>query len=137
VEKIPRLRGDGKHHIQYHHIIDWLVRKPGAFENYRYREDLFPSIHFRMVYDGLKTQHTVQKAARVYLKILEVAATEGESLVEQALENLLDLDGPVSFLEVQMIVENWKSVPQPKAQLRIEQVDLRSYDGLLVEKEAM
>lgn len=137
VEKIPRLRGEGKHHIQYHHIIDWLVRKPGAFENYRYREDLFPSIHFRMVYDGLKTQHTVQKAAKVYLKILELAATEGESMVEQALESLLELGGPVSFLEVKMIVENWKSIPPPKAQLRIEQVDLRSYDGLLVEKEAM
>ncbi|GAH69484.1 unnamed protein product, partial [marine sediment metagenome] len=42
-----------------------------------------------------------------------------------------------SFLEVQMIVENWKSIPPRKAQLCIEQVDLRSYDGLLVEKEAM
>ena len=24
-------------------IIDWLIRKPGAFENYRYREELFPT----------------------------------------------------------------------------------------------
>jgi len=64
VEKIPRLRGEGKHHIQYRHIIDWLVRKPGAFENYRYREDLFPSLAFRMAYDRLKAQHTVQKASK-------------------------------------------------------------------------
>jgi len=137
VERIPRLRGEGKHHIQYRHIIGWLVRKPGAFENYRYREDLFPSIHFRMLYDRLKAQHTIQKAAKEYLKILELAATGGENLVEQALESLLELGGPISFSEVQMIVENWKTVPLPEAQLHIETVDLRSYDGLLVEKEAM
>jgi hypothetical protein len=36
VEDLPRLRGRGKHRIDYRHIIEWLVRKPGAFENYRY-----------------------------------------------------------------------------------------------------
>ena len=30
LERIPRLRGKGGHAIQYRHIIDWLVRKPGA-----------------------------------------------------------------------------------------------------------
>jgi hypothetical protein len=137
VEKIPRLRGEGKHHIQYRHIIEWLVRKPGAFENYRYREDLFPSIAFRMAYDRLKAQHTVQKAAKEYLKILQLAATEGENLVEQALESLLELGGSVSFVQVQMIVENWNGAPRPTTELRIEAVDLRGYDGLLGEKEAM
>ena len=40
LRRYPRLRGEGKHRIQYRHMIDWLVRKPGAFENYRYREEL-------------------------------------------------------------------------------------------------
>ena len=31
VERMPRLRGESNHLIQYRHIIDWLVRKPGAF----------------------------------------------------------------------------------------------------------
>ncbi len=54
VERMPRLRGRGKHRVDYRHIIDWLVRKPGAFENYRYREDLFPTSRFRMAYDALQ-----------------------------------------------------------------------------------
>ena len=54
VEDLPRLRGRGKHRVDYRHIIDWLVRKPGAFENYRYREDLFPTSRFRMAYDALQ-----------------------------------------------------------------------------------
>jgi hypothetical protein len=53
VEDVPRLRGRSKHRIDYRHIIEWLVRKPGAFENYRYQEDLFPTSRFRMAYDAL------------------------------------------------------------------------------------
>src|SRR5206468_1201041 len=56
VEELPRLRGRGKHWIDYRHIIDWLVRKPGAFENYRYRSDLFPTSWFRLAYDALREE---------------------------------------------------------------------------------
>ena len=31
VERVPRPRGRHKHSINYRHVIDWLVRKPGAF----------------------------------------------------------------------------------------------------------
>ena len=37
IVRLPRLRGAENHCINYRHIIDWLVRKPGAFSNYRYR----------------------------------------------------------------------------------------------------
>jgi len=54
IEILPRLRGEGKHCINYRHIIDWLVRKPGAFKRYRYRDDLYPTSRFRIAYDALK-----------------------------------------------------------------------------------
>jgi hypothetical protein len=44
VQEMERLRGQGKHHIDYRHIITWLVRKPGAFARYVYREDLYPTV---------------------------------------------------------------------------------------------
>jgi hypothetical protein len=53
VETMPRLRGECAHRIDYRHVIWSLVRKPGAFAAYRYREDLFPSLVFRKAYDGL------------------------------------------------------------------------------------
>ena len=61
--------GQGKHRINYRHVIDWLVRKPGAFENYRYREDLFPTSRFRMAYDALRGI-APSRASREYLGIL-------------------------------------------------------------------
>jgi hypothetical protein len=41
VEQMERLLGTRKHRIDYRHVIHALVRKPGAFVRYRYREDLF------------------------------------------------------------------------------------------------
>ena len=34
VQVMPRLRGRSKHQINYRHVIEWLVRKPGAFAGY-------------------------------------------------------------------------------------------------------
>src|SRR5260221_3323351 len=50
---LPRLVGKQQHRIDYHHVIWGLVRKPGAFAAYRYRDDLFPTTIFRLAYDRL------------------------------------------------------------------------------------
>ena len=43
VERLERVRGEHKSRIDYRHIIWSLVRKPGAFARYRFREHLFPT----------------------------------------------------------------------------------------------
>src|SRR5437763_15652613 len=73
----------------YRHIIDWLVRKPGAFENYRYREELFPTSRFRMAWDALR-ETVPLRANKRYLELLELAAKEGEARVDEALRCLLE-----------------------------------------------
>ena len=89
VDQFPRLRGRGKHRVNYRHIIDWLVRKPGAFENYRYREDLFPTSYFRMAYDALRDRRSKDAATKDYLEILRLAAYESEARVNEVLRRLL------------------------------------------------
>ena len=83
----------------YRHVIDWLVRKPGAFADYCYRDDLFPSSHFRLAYDRLLAQQP-ERAAKEYLQILHLAAQESESGVEAALERLVRVDGPLTAAAV-------------------------------------
>lgn len=78
VATMERLRGKGKHKVDYRHTIDWLVRKPGAFANYRYQADLFPTSRFRMAYEALRGADT-QKRTRLYLELLQIAAQEGKS----------------------------------------------------------
>jgi hypothetical protein len=86
---VPRLRGQEKHRIDYRHVIDWLVRKPGAFARYCYQADLFPTSRFRQAYDELKRTQSERVASREYLEILQLAARGSESAVDAALAKLL------------------------------------------------
>jgi hypothetical protein len=130
IENIPRLRGSGNHHIQYRHIIDWLVRKPGAFENYRYRSDLFPTSRFRIAYDELKRHHAVTRAGKEYLLILKLAAKENESAVDEALRFLFDRNRPISAETVERLVLSGQK-PAPATDVTIPAVVLHAYDCLL------
>jgi hypothetical protein len=133
IEALPRLRGRGRHRIDYRHIIDWLVRKPGAFANYRYRDDLFPTTRFRMAYDQIREHHPAT-ADRIYLGVLQLAATEGETEVDSILEELLACGTPVSLAAVK---SRLGTDPPERAvtDVAIEAVDLGVYDGLLRSSE--
>lgn len=133
IEKIPRLRGEGRHRIQYRHIIDWLVRKPGAFDKYRYREDLFPTHRFRMAYDWLKRKRP-SRAAKQYLGILHLAARQNEAAVDYALKTLIEKEQPISIGAVETIMDSLEQIPSP-TQITIAEVDLGAYDALLSIKE--
>jgi hypothetical protein len=52
--------------IDYRHVIASLVRKPGAFAGYLYREEMFPRAVFRQAYDRLRLVDE-PKADRDYL----------------------------------------------------------------------
>lgn len=127
---VERLRGVGGHRIDYRHLIWSLVRKPGAFARYRYREELFPSPVFRKAYDDLAEKLKPRQADLEYLRILHLAASTLESDVEMALE-LLESAGQLPDSEqVKALVKPEKaSVPEVAAPV----VDLESYDGLLTE----
>jgi hypothetical protein len=132
VEDLPRLRGRGKHRIDYRHIIEWLVRKPGAFENYRYQEDMFPTSRFRMAYDALK-ESTPLRAAKEYLKILKLAAETGEVQVDEALRELLA--GEEASITVDAIVAMLARLDTiaPVTMVEVALVDLASFDQLCTE----
>ena len=129
VEKLPRLRGDYKHCIEYRHIIDWLLRKPGAFENYRYREDLFPTSRFRMAYDYLKKHHPAN-ATKEYLKILWLAAYETEEGVDRGLRDLLDRQESITAQSLENLIKSNRKVSSAM-DVQVSDIDLTAYDELL------
>ena len=129
IERIPRLYGKKKHHVQYRHIIDWLVRKPGAFANYRYRGDLFPTLRFRMAYDLLGSGMT-GKTDREYLKILELAAKESETAVDRILASLIENQIPVSCEAVETLLSKQRDDLPSVRDVIIDEVDISIYDTL-------
>ena len=133
VERLSRLRGEGKHHINYRHIIDQLVRKPGAFANYRYRADLFPTHRFRAVFDYFK-ERWPQTGHKRYLQTLYLAAKESESRVDRALESLIQQGEPFDYETIERRV---KSEPpaNSRTEVTITPINLLDYDRLLAESE--
>jgi hypothetical protein len=133
VERLPRLRGRNKHRINYRHVIEWLVRKPGAFENYRYREDLFPTSRFRMAYDALR-ESQAERADKEYLQILYLAAQQSESAVDEALRVLLAEDRPMTAQSVESLVGREEEIPAV-TEVTVEEFDLSHFDDLFTGKE--
>ena len=122
-------RRTGRHFdVNYRHVIDSLLRKPGGFRNYRYRDALFPTTVFRQAWDSLCARLSPRKADLAYLRILKYAADTLESEVAVVLAGLL------------ADAEHWDD-ETVRSRLRLEparipdvgrgDVDLRAYDALL------
>ena len=125
---IERLQGRNGHRINYRHVIWSLVKKPRAFAQYRYREDLFPSLVFRKAYDSLLENNPAREAELEYLRVLHLAASTMESEVSTALELFLVDNGVASADEVKALVSPARTeVPE----LAAPAVDLTGYDALL------
>jgi hypothetical protein len=135
VETMARLRGENGHLIQYRHIIEWLVRKPGALENYRYRDALFPTHRFRMAYDHLREAGTSERAAsKAYLAIVQLAAQTGETAVDRALDHLLARTEALSVESVSEALADEEAShlrPRHHREALVIPVDLSIYDRLL------
>jgi transposase len=128
VLRLPRLSGRNRACIDYRHVIWSLVRKPGAFMAYRYREEMFPTLVFRRAFDVLQ-QQLPAKAVREYLRVLHLAASTSESEVGAALERLLAEAVLPSFDACRALL------PRPVSELgqltSTAVVDLAAYDRLL------
>jgi hypothetical protein len=124
-----RLVGRNQRRIEYRHVIWSLVRKPGAFARYVYREEMFPSLAFRRAYDRIQTPHCGTKGDLEYLRILHLAASTLEADVEIALAGLLAAGEPVTADAVKALVSaaTVPTVPEMTAPA----IDLGAYDALL------
>jgi len=124
---MPRLRGDRYHQIDYRHVIWSLVRKPGAFARYRYREELFPSLVFRRAYDALVDARG-ERADVEYVRILHLAASTMQADVEAVLETLLERGERPDFATVKALAAPEKlTVPE----VHLPAPDLSVYDRLI------
>lgn len=126
VATIERQRGRGNVAIDYRHVIWSLVRKPGAFARYRYREALFPTLVFRRSYDAL-VERLGSGADLEYVRILHLAASTSEAAVQAALEALIERGELRDYTQVRAA-----AAPEPVEvpSYAIEPPDLSDYDAI-------
>lgn len=132
LETLPRMPGAHHYQINYRHIIDSLLRKPGGFRNFRYRDDLFPQAVFRQTWETLNDHFPPRKADLIYLQILKQAALGLESDVAQALTQLLADQSQKHWDEKTVAALTQAPAIQVVPQLVPQPVNLSVYDQLFL-----
>jgi len=112
-----------------------LSKLPGAFENYRYRKDLFPTHPFRIAYDSLK-QRCFHRSSKEYLKILYLAAKENELAVDLALGHLIEQNGAITYEAVLGLLKSSQEYAVAQ-DVHIDDINIGVYDSLLSERVAV
>jgi hypothetical protein len=127
--RTERLRGAETRRIDYRHVIWSMVKKPGAFARYRYREEMFPSPIFRQAYDRLLEAHVAHVADREYLRVLHLAASTLETEVEGVLAQMLAEGEVPDFDRVKPRCGD--ATPDAVPAVEPFEPELGEYDGLL------
>jgi hypothetical protein len=118
-----------KREIDYRHLIDEISRKPGAFKNYIFREDFFPTEAFRLTCERLESAYSSRQASKEYLGILRVAAKgDRESIVDRFLSMELKKGRLISSESVEAL---FKKPSKALPKISVEVGDLGSYSTFL------
>jgi hypothetical protein len=127
---LTRATGDRGAVIDYRHIIGHLLRKPGAFEHYVHRAELFPDYAFRMAYDRLVADHGERAGRLEYLHLLKLTAELGEAAIGSLVGQISGPGQPgkwtVADLRRYLRLDERPAVPH----IQLEP-DLSGYDALL------
>lgn len=127
VMELPRMRGRAVA-INFRDVVGPLLRKPGAFANYQYREQLYPTAAFRAAYDRLVEDHGMRPGVIEYLHLLKLAVEYTVDAVEGALRGCLARGGKWRAADVRSTLAPASTAVPLLAELSPE---LLSYDGLL------
>lgn len=130
--ELPHCPGDRGVVMDFRHVINWLVRKPGAFAGYRWRESMFPTQVFRAAFDHLSGKHEALVADRHYLHILHLASLDGVDMVANILEQLLSGPSPVITLdEVKILIATYQDIALEARTQPPLKACMKDYDQLL------
>jgi len=134
VAKLYRVYGEGKkrraRNIDYHHVIDSLIKKPMAFDKSQLRDALLPNAQYRQIWQTLISRLPSREASKLIVGLLHIAATADceAALGEQVTEVLLAGNIP-SLKELQ---RNWAIARAPVClAVDVNQHTLESYNQLI------
>lgn len=123
---LDRKTGTG-YSVDYRHVINTLQRKPGAFANCRYREQLFPQDIFTEAYENLIAKYGERIGDREYLGILNLAAFNGEDRVADILRDILNKKEALTSDIIKLRLD----IPMQFPTVKISAPKFSVYDSLL------
>jgi len=131
VQEMPRARGKQGAVINFRHVVGPLLRKPGAFARYKFREQLYPGPTYRAAYDRLVADHGEHAGTVEYLHLLKLAAELTPERLESGLQSRLASSQKWRTAELRAHETAEARPVVPEVSLVPE---LASYDGLLAQE---
>jgi hypothetical protein len=137
--EMPRLIGKNEVFFDFRIVIDTLIRKPGAFENYRYREQLYPTLNFRKAFDTACAEQGERNGIRTYLKLLYMAKHVGLEAVDSELAQSLASKAAIDTKAIEIKLQTTPTIPESFHDVdpKVETPELDDYNSLLEHKEVL
>jgi hypothetical protein len=137
--EMPRLIGKDQVFFDFRNVIDTLIRKPGAFENYRYRQHLYPTLNFRKALDIACAQQGDRNGIRTYLKLLYLAKHVGLEAVDAEISQALASNVAINAKAIETKLQHSPTIPESFHDVDpiVEIPDLDDYNSLLEHKEVL
>ena len=115
--------------VNYRHVIDSLRRKPRAFLQCRWREDLLPNEQYRRIWQQMQQQFAPYDACRLMVESLYLAAVQDK---EYAVGLWLSGQLRSGHLSLSRLQQQFAAPPIARLETStVEQHSLSSYDQLL------
>jgi hypothetical protein len=110
-------------------VIDSLRRKPRAFLDCTWQQELLPNDHWRQLWQTLSQQMDREAAGRLMVEALYIAATQDK---EAAVADYLDSQLPLKTLTLTALQKQFQLLPAADLPaLDVHQHELSPYDQLL------
>jgi hypothetical protein len=115
--------------INYRHVIDSLRRKPRAFLDCTWQQELLPNDHWRQLWQTLSQQRDREVAGRLMVEALYIAATQDK---ETAVADYLDSQLQRQALTLTALQKQFHLLPKTDLPpIDVHQHALSPYDQLL------
>jgi hypothetical protein len=127
LETMPRHK-KGETCINFMHIVHSLRRKPGAFEDYKYKDSMYPTTVFRTAYDKLRSSENMLQCNKDYIELLYMAKTHNLKSISAAIFAVLEEGALPTSEEIAKRLEH----KTPVRDVYVRQPMLSEYDELLI-----
>jgi hypothetical protein len=125
---IPKY-GKSLHKIDYRHVIDSLVKKPGAFRGATIRDALLPNDNYKRIWDYVNSSMGLKDASKFIVGILYLAAkNDCENKLEAEILNLIENKLP---LNLGLLKNKFELNKYQQIQVSVTQHNLETYNDLI------
>lgn len=122
------------HSVNYHHVIESLVKKPRALRHYRWRDELIPNGDYQQIWRWLEANHDPDRSCYHMVRLLHLAHKSDR---EQALGRyVLERLDAGQFPCLTQCEQRFIGARQPIPELTVRQHALQHYRALLGQEVA-